>query len=227
MSLRQILDKPYAIKWLSQSFAICSFFVLAITLLHADADADACKNCSVGVSDSANLNDSSSYRIDLETNSRSGFIPTSIAIESLGISSSVEPGGTVWQYDPFLERSVWSFSVPTNMRYVTWWSDGPRPGGKEMAILLGHTEIGGGYGIFNDIRELKYDENVSLIGDDGSVMNFQVREVVKGIDKRDYAALSNLLEYGSGRYRLALITCGDLFDSKANASWENVVVFAD
>ncbi|MGL4305839.1 MAG: class F sortase [Mycobacteriaceae bacterium] len=156
-----------------------------------------------------------------------GMDPERISIEEIGITARVEAKGTQLAYAPFLEKEVSSFGIPERMEDTTWWSDGPKPGSDGMAIVLGHTQVGGGYGVFNDIHKLKVGDVIKIFSKDGGAeLKFAVTEVVSNISKSDSAALNIVLEKGSAGSNLALVTCGGVFDNSRSASQDNVVVFA-
>ncbi|WP_330180086.1 class F sortase [Nocardia sp. NBC_01503] len=155
-----------------------------------------------------------------------GFRPDRIRLPRLSIDAAVTPAGTTVAYDPFLGRAVDSFGVPDDMRSTTWWSEGPAPGSGGLAVILGHTQIGGGYGVFNDIGTLGPGERIDVTGVDAAA-SFVVREVVSGIDKRDPGNLSRVLSDHADTAGIALITCGGLFDADRRASADNIVVIAE
>lgn len=155
-----------------------------------------------------------------------GFRPDRIMVPRLDIDAKVTPAGTTFSDDPFLGRVVESFGVPADMRSTTWWSEGPEPGSGGLAVILGHTQIGGGYGVFNDIGTLRSGDRIDVTGRDRST-SFLVRDVISGIDKRDPGRLSQVLSEHAETAGIALITCGGLFDADRRASEDNIVVIAE
>ncbi|MCP9621149.1 class F sortase [Nocardia otitidiscaviarum] len=155
-----------------------------------------------------------------------GFEPDRIVVPRLGIDADVTPAGTIVAYDPFLGRQVDSFGVPADMRSTTWWSEGPEPGSQGLAIILGHSQIGGGYGVFNDIGSLRPGDRVEVAGSASSA-GFLVREVISGVSKRDPHRLSSVLSDHANTAGIALVTCGGSFDPDRRVSEDNVVVIAE
>lgn len=150
--------------------------------------------------------------------------PLHLYIPSIGVNTSVAPKPTELDRDPFLGRTVRSFGVPDNMYTTTWWSSGPRPGGRGMAIVLGHTQIGG-YGVFNRLGTLRPGAVIGLAHGD-RVLRFSVITVERGISKRNADGLRNVLANHPPPARLALLTCSGRFNGAVRASAENTVVFA-
>ncbi len=155
-----------------------------------------------------------------------GFRPERIELPRLGIDAEVRAAGTTLAYDSFVGRVVESFGVPADMHSTTWWSEGPAPGSGGLAVILGHTQIGGGYGVFNNIGTLEPGDRIDVAGAGASAV-FAVREVVSGIRKSDPENLSRVLSDHAETAGIALITCGGLFDADHQASEDNVVVIAE
>jgi hypothetical protein len=150
--------------------------------------------------------------------------PRHLFIPSIGVNTSVTAKPTELDHDPFLGRRVKSFGVPDNMYTTTWWSSGPRPGGRGMAIVLGHTQIGG-YGVFNKLGTMRPGDVIGLTHAD-RVLRFSVIAVKRGISKRKANGLRNVLAAHPPRARLALLTCSGRFNGNFRESAENTVVFA-
>ena len=154
---------------------------------------------------------------------------TDHAQEALGDVVFVETPevGTVLAAAPFLGgQSVSTFGVPPDGSTVGWWSDGPMVGGPGMAILLGHTKVGGA-AVFNRLGDLRPGDLVSVQGAPGAAtLDFRITHVVSGIPKSNPEALQRVLSDNTGTSQLALITCGGYFDQNVRASEENIVAFA-
>jgi LPXTG-site transpeptidase (sortase) family protein len=110
------------------------------------------------------------------------------------------------------------------MYTTTWWSSGPRPGGHGMAVILGHTQIGG-YGVFNNLAKLKVRDTIGVIRGN-TTLRFVVEAVHTGISKKDPTALQSVLSEHPADARLALLTCSGHFNQSYRESAENTVVFA-
>ena len=97
------------------------------------------------------------------------FTPAELDIPSIGVAAVVAPVGTVMAPAPFLGgQMVPTFAVPPDGSSVGWWADGPLIGAPGMAILLGHTQVGGGYAVFNRLGELHPGDQVTVLDGTGS-----------------------------------------------------------
>jgi LPXTG-site transpeptidase (sortase) family protein len=150
--------------------------------------------------------------------------PTHLYVQALSVDTIVGAKPTQRTKDPFLARTVASFGVPDDMYTTTWWSSGPKPGSGAMAVILGHTQIGG-YGVFNRLGSLHDGARVTVTGQ-GKVLHFDVVSVRTGISKTDPYALRKALERHPADAALALITCSGTFDTNYDQSTENTVAFA-
>ena len=150
--------------------------------------------------------------------------PTHVYVPAIQVDTSVIAKPTQRTRDPFLHRTMASFGVPHDMYTTTWWSSGPRPGSGAMAVILGHTQVGG-YGVFNKLGALPDGARVTITGS-GNPLQFQVIAVHTGISKTDPYALRNALTAHPAGAALALITCSGTFDRNYDQSTENTVAFA-
>jgi hypothetical protein len=143
-------------------------------------------------------------------------------------AAAFTPVGTVMAPAPFLGgQTVPTFAVPPDGSSVGWWVDGPLVGSSEMAILLGHNQVGGGYAVFNRLDELHPGDQVTVADGTGSLRaNFRITQVISDVPKNDPEALRRVLSGNAGGAQLALITCGGDFDVSYRASADNVVAFA-
>ena len=155
------------------------------------------------------------------------FSPAQLDIPSIGVTAAVAPVGTVMAPAPFLGgKMVPTFAVPPDGSTAGWWADGPLVGAPGMAIILGHTKVGG-YAVFNRLGELHPGDQVTLADGTGSARaDFRITGVVPGVPKDDPDALRRVLSDNAESAQLALITCGGDFDPNYRASADNVVAFA-
>jgi hypothetical protein len=153
------------------------------------------------------------------------IVPTHVSIPAIGVNTTVEHRGTVRTKNAFTGQQVTAFGVPTSMRTTSWWSDGPEPGSGQMAVILGHTQVGG-YGVFNRLGQLRAGAPLTLRAANGDTLRLQVLGApVTGLDKATSALADTLNGHPAGA-DVALVTCGGTFDRQAGASEDNVVVFA-
>ena len=153
--------------------------------------------------------------------------PGQLVISSIAVNSTVLDLGTTVTPDPFLAgRSVPTFEVPPDLSRVGWWRDGARVGGPGMAVILGHSQVGGRYAVFNRLGELTPGAAIEIEDRGRDVrIEFTVEKVAQGISKSDPAALQNTLSEGNSTADLALVTCSGQFEESVAESAENTVVF--
>ena len=156
------------------------------------------------------------------------FTPAELDIPSIGVTAVVAPVATVMAPAPFLGgQMVPTFAVPPDGSSVGWWADGPLVDAPGMAILLGHTQVGGGYAVFNRLGELHPGDQVTVADGTGSARaEFIITGVVPDVPKGDPEALRRVLSDNAQGAQLALITCGGDLDISYRASADNVVAFA-
>jgi hypothetical protein len=152
------------------------------------------------------------------------IVPTHLFVPNIGVNTTVAAKPTELANDPFLNKTVPSFGVPDDMYTTTWWSSGPQPGSRSMAVVLGHTQIGG-YGVFNKLAQLKPTQVIGLTRGT-TILRFEVLAVHTGISKKDPTALQTTLAHHPTAARLALLTCSGNFNQGYRESAENTVVFA-
>jgi Sortase domain len=154
----------------------------------------------------------------------SPIVPSHLFVPSIGVNTSVAAKPTEMAHDPFINKTVPSFGVPDDLYTTTWWSSGPKPGSSGMAVVLGHTQIGG-YGVFNKLAKLKPAQVIGLTHGN-TTLRFEVLAVHTGISKKDPTALQTTLAHHPAAARLALLTCSGNFNQGFRESAENTVVFA-
>ncbi len=153
------------------------------------------------------------------------IVPTHLFIPRINVNTTVGAKATQHTRDPFLHRDVATFGVPDDMYSTTWWSSGPQPGSTGMAVVLGHTQVGG-YGVFNRLGSLHPGDVVDLTSA-GRTLRFAVISVRAGIPKTQAGALQRTLQRHPPAAGLALLTCSGLFDQQLSQSIENTVAFAE
>jgi hypothetical protein len=152
------------------------------------------------------------------------IVPNHLFVPAINVNTKVTPKPTEMDNDPFLNKVVPSFGVPDDMYTTTWWSSGPQPGSRGLAVVLGQTQIGG-YGVFNDLAKLRPGDSVG-VAHGHTTLKFSVIAVHTGISKKDPTALQTLLANHPRQARLALLTCSGYFNQSYRESAANTVVFA-
>lgn len=109
-----------------------------------------------------------------------------------------------------------------NPRLVGWYRDGPAPGEKGTALVVGHRDTTTGPAIFLNLNALDPGDKVNVVRADRRTAVFTV-DKVRTYKKEEFPDAE---VYGhTGRPELRLLTCGGSFDKKKGYA-ANVVVFA-
>lgn len=142
-----------------------------------------------------------------------GLVPSTVSIRS--VDAPVVPVATA---------PDGSLTLPEEPTTVGWWSPGALPGSAAGSVVLaGHVDSRvAGLGTFAVLRQLGVGERITLRGNDGRDVTYDV------VARREYrkAELPPDLFARDGAARLVLITCGGRFDPAARSYDDNVVVFA-
>jgi hypothetical protein len=112
--------------------------------------------------------------------------------------------------------------LPSSYYVPGWYKDGPAPGQKGSAVILGHVDSLAGPGVFYRLNDLRVGNRVVVTLKDSIKVTFAV------IGLREYQKnkFPEKLVYGPRSYgALQLVTCGGTFDAKAGHYLSNIVVF--
>lgn len=141
--------------------------------------------------------------------------PVELAVPAIVIEAPVTRLG--------LDRKNRLDAPPMNRpKEVGWYRDGPAPGEKGTALIVGHRDTRTGPAIFLNLNALHRGDTVNVRRADRRTAVFTV-DAVKTYKKEDFP---DDKVYGpTGRPELRLLTCGGRFDKK-NGYSANVVVFA-
>lgn len=140
--------------------------------------------------------------------------PTVVRVPSLGISSplvdlGVAADGTV--------------EVPRDYDLAGWFTQGPRPGERGPAVILGHVDSRSGPAVFATVDQLVAGDLVEVERADGSTATFRV-DRLEQVPKDRFP--SDAVYGPVPGAALRLITCGGEFDAATGHYRDNVVVFA-
>jgi hypothetical protein len=131
-------------------------------------------------------------------------IGLSVALSTLGLN----PDGTV--------------SVPSDYATPGWFKDGPTPGQKGSAVILGHVDNQNGPAVFYHLDRLGVGSRVFVTLYNGRRLEF----AVIGVRMFSKTNFPNKLVYGYRPYpALQLVTCGGVFDANTGHYLSNIVVF--
>jgi hypothetical protein len=111
----------------------------------------------------------------------------------------------------------------TDRNLAGWYQDGPSPGARGNALVLGHVDTMLGPAVFWGLGSLKQGDQVLVDRTDGTTAKFAI-DSVEAFPKN---AFPDDRVYGATPdAQLRLITCGGTYDRKRKDYLENVVVFA-
>jgi sortase (surface protein transpeptidase) len=107
-------------------------------------------------------------------------------------------------------------------KLVGWYVDGPTPGERGTAVVVGHRDTRTGPAVFAALGQLRPGRLVEARRADGRTAVYTV-DAVRTYEK---AHFPNKEVYGDrGRPELRLITCGGVYDRKTGYA-SNIIVFA-
>jgi sortase (surface protein transpeptidase) len=140
--------------------------------------------------------------------------PAFVEVERIGVTSSLISLGL---------RTDGTLQVPTVASQAGWFADGVVPGEPGPAVLVGHVDSYLGSAVFGRLKELKPDDVIRVVMNDGSTLSFSVRR----IDQYPKDIFPTSLVYGAtNRSELRLVTCAGQFDKSARSYSDNIVVYA-
>lgn len=113
--------------------------------------------------------------------------------------------------------------VPPDAKDAGWYTKSPIPGQTGPAVIAAHVNWKGVDGPFAHIDQLKADDQVVIVHDNGAIDTFAVMKV-ETVPKDDYPA--DTVYADTPGPELRLITCGGTFDADAHSYTSNVIAFA-
>jgi sortase A len=142
------------------------------------------------------------------------FAPSKLRIPKINITASIEEVGLD------AEKRM---DVPKDDFDVGWYKYGAIPGEKGSAVLAGHFDTKkGGPAVFYRLSELKPNDQIIIIGENGEERTFVVTDTK--IFKDETFPIP-LVFSQDGSERLNLITCDGVFDKNQKNYTDRLVVF--
>ena len=138
----------------------------------------------------------------------------SLVIPRLGVHAPVLPEGI--DQTPGDEGNL---AVPSNPQQVGWWDGGPAPGQGGVAVLAAHRALGGA---FWQLPELQAGDAIEVTGTNGQTTTWKVTHIQQLLK----AQLPDSIWTEGGPPKLALVTCGGIFNYSIGHYNDNVVVWA-
>lgn len=140
--------------------------------------------------------------------------PATLTIPSIGVETHLEH---------LTVRDDGTLAAPTDFGKAGWFAEGPAPGERGPAVIVGHVDSRDGPAVFYRLAELGPGDLVELTRTDGAVARFAVTETFE--TPKD--AFPTEAVYGpTAGPTLRLITCAGAFDRDARHYLSNLVVSA-
>jgi sortase (surface protein transpeptidase) len=141
--------------------------------------------------------------------------PTRVQIPAIGVDSPLMELGL---------RADRTMEVPPTESPAGWYTGAPTPGELGPAILAGHVNWAGKPGVFLRLHDLKPDDEVTVVRQDGTAAVFRVTQV-KEYSKNEFP--TDVVYGDLDHPGLRLITCGGVLNQLTHSYDDNIVVFAD
>ncbi|WP_338033857.1 class F sortase [Kutzneria albida] len=142
--------------------------------------------------------------------------PLRVRIPSIGVDSSLVSLGLN------ADQTVQVPPVSQPMQ-AGWYANGPTPGEKGSAVLLGHVDGANKEGVFYRLREVTAGTEILVPRQDGTTARF----VVYKVEQAPKTNFPTQEVYGdNGKPELRVITCGGSFDHSAGSYRDNTIVYA-
>jgi LPXTG-site transpeptidase (sortase) family protein len=140
--------------------------------------------------------------------------PVRIVIPSIHVSARVIPLGL--NPDRTLE-------VPADLADTGWFTEGPEPGERGAAVIVGHVASRSGPGVFLHLRDLRAGRMIRIHLEDGTVVRYVATSSIT-VPKNRFP--TRLVYAQTRRPTLRLITCSGELDPSTGRHPDNYIVFA-
>ena len=144
-------------------------------------------------------------------------LPVRLKIPEIGVNAAIDSLGLT---------PDGSMDIPKGPNDVAWFNLGHRPGENGSAVIAGHygTWKNGQGSVFDNLHKLSKGDMLYIGDDNGSVISFTVREIIKYDPKADTA---DIFSSDDGKAHLNLITCEGTWNKNSKSYSERLVVFTD
>jgi sortase (surface protein transpeptidase) len=141
--------------------------------------------------------------------------PASLAIPSIGVETELEH---------LAVRGDGTLAAPDNFGRAGWFSEGPAPGERGPAVIVGHVDSRDGPAVFYRLPELRTGDLVEVTRTDGTVTRFAVTDTFEATKD----AFPTEAVYGpTTGPTLRLVTCAGTFDRASRHYVSNLIVYAE
>ena len=140
--------------------------------------------------------------------------PATLMIPSIGVETELERVAV---------REDGTLAAPVDFDRAGWFAEGPAPGERGPAVIVGHVDSRDGPAVFYRLPELRPGDPIDVTRADGTVAQF----AVAGTFETTKGAFPTEAVYGpTTGPTLRLITCSGTFDRDARHYLSNLVVAA-
>lgn len=140
-------------------------------------------------------------------------VPVHLTIPALGVSVPLSELGL---------NTDGTVSVPTDFSVPGWYKDGPTPGQRGSAVILGHVDSYKGPAVFFYLSRLRPGNAIVVNLADHAVVHF----TVIGVREYSKSNFPDRIVYGMRSYSaLQLVTCGGVFNRATGHYESNIVVY--
>jgi len=140
--------------------------------------------------------------------------PRRIVIPAIGVSAKVTRLGL---------NADGTIQTPTKWGVSGWYADGPTPGERGPAVVVGHVDSKSGPAVFYRLRALLRGDLIRIDRRDGTVVRFRVQRT----ERWPKSHFPSKRVYGpTSEAALRLVTCGGSFDAATGHYLEHTIVYA-
>lgn len=158
---------------------------------------------------------SSPYSESILKDERTGIVPASLEIPSIGLKANVESVGL---------KENGEMAVTESFDTTGWYEKGYNPGEPGNAVIGGHVDSRNGPAVFYELNKLSVGDEVTVTSKTGDTRTFVVT------DKKEYpwddAPLKSIFGY-THRSSLNLITCTGDFDHASRNYSKRLVIYTE
>jgi hypothetical protein len=141
--------------------------------------------------------------------------PAGLAIPSIGVETELEH---------LAVRADGTLAAPDDFGRAGWFSEGPAPGDRGPAVIVGHVDSRDGPAVFYRLPELRTGDLVEVTRTDGTVTRFAVTDTFEATKD----AFPTEAVYGpTAGPTLRLVTCTGTFDRASRRYVSNLIVYAE
>jgi sortase (surface protein transpeptidase) len=141
--------------------------------------------------------------------------PSRLAIPSIGVETELER---------LAVRDDGTLAPPDDFGRAGWFAEGPAPGERGPAVIVGHIDSRDGPAVFHRLAELRAGDLVEVTRTEGTSIRFAVTDTYEAAKD----AFPTEAVYGpTAGPTLRLVTCTGAFDRASRHYVSNLIVYAE